>query len=72
MPDESPIENALLAYAAGHEDGAVRRPDPQRAGDAETGPDYRVGVADGSLIAFQAELVDQVRRLLGDPTRDSR
>ena len=61
------MDDSLQAYTDGHADGAVGRPDPHRAGDPETGPDYRVGVVDGSVAAFQTELVAEVRRLLGDP-----
>ncbi|MFI5934276.1 hypothetical protein [Actinoplanes sp. NPDC051494] len=67
MPDEPPIDEALHAYAAGHADGAAGRPDPGRVVDPATGPDYRVGLADGSVTVFQTELLKQVRRLLGDP-----
>lgn len=61
------IDDSLQAYNAGHADGAVRHCDPVRAGHPETGPDYRVGVTDGSLAAFQAELLAEVRRIIGDP-----
>lgn len=60
------MDDSLQAYTAGHEDGAAGRRDPQRADHPQTGPDYRVGVVDGSVAAFQAELVAEVRRLLGD------
>ena len=60
------MEEAFLAYNAGHTDGAAGIRDSLRADDPETGQDYRVGVVDGSVAAFQAELVAQVRRLLGE------
>ncbi|MEV6298953.1 hypothetical protein AB0M02_06050 [Actinoplanes sp. NPDC051861] len=62
------FEESFQAYSAGHTDGAVGHRDPDRADHPETGPDYRVGVVDGSVAAFQAELVAEVRRLLGKDT----
>ena len=65
--EEGPMmEEAFEAYTAGHADGSAGRRDPQLAEDPETGPDYRIGVVDGSVAAFQAELVAEVRRLLGE------
>lgn len=60
------MEEAFAAYTAGHTDGSAGFRDPSRAEDPETGQDYRVGVADGSVAAFQTELVAEVRRLLGE------
>ena len=60
------MQDAFQAYSAGHTDGAAGFRDQHRADHPETGPDYRVGVVDGSVAAFQAELVAEVRRLLGD------
>jgi hypothetical protein len=62
------MEEAFAAYTAGHDDGAAGVRDGSRANDPETGHDYRIGVVDGSVAAFQAELVAEVRRLL-DETR---
>ena len=62
------MEEALQAYTAGHTDGSAGVSDQSRADHAATGQDYRVGVVDGSVAAFQAELIAQVRRLL-DETR---
>jgi hypothetical protein len=63
--EETPMmEEAFMAYAAGHADGSAGRRDAQSADDPETGSDYRIGVVDGSVAAFQAELVAEVRRLL--------
>ncbi|GIE27008.1 hypothetical protein Ait01nite_000530 [Actinoplanes italicus] len=62
------MEEAFVAYNAGHTDGAAGVRDGSRANDPETGQDYRIGVVDGSVAAFQAELVAEVRRLL-DETR---
>lgn len=60
------MEEAFQAYTAGHIDGSAGVQDRSRATDPETGPDYRVGVVDGSVAAFQSELTAQVRRLLGE------
>jgi hypothetical protein len=60
------MDDSLQAYTAGHADGAAGRRNPQRAENPETGPDYQVGVVDGSVAAFQAELLAEVRRLLGE------
>ena len=60
------MEEAFEAYTAGHVDGSARVSDPARAEHPETGRDYRVGVVDGSVAVFQAELVAEVRRLLGE------
>ncbi|WP_045746481.1 MULTISPECIES: hypothetical protein [Actinoplanes] len=61
------MDDSLQAYTDGRVDGTAGRCDLDRAGDPDTGPDYRVGVSDGSVAAFQAELTAQVRRLLGEP-----
>ena len=60
------MDDSLQAYTDGHADGAAGRRDPHRADHPETGSDYRVGVVDGSVAAFQAELIAEVRRLLGE------
>jgi hypothetical protein len=60
------VNDSLQAYTAGHADGAAGRRDLEQAADPETGPDYRVGVVDGSVAAFQEELLAEVRRLLGE------
>ncbi len=60
------MEEAFVAYNAGHADGSAGRRDTRSAEDPETGPDYRIGVVDGSVAAFQAELIAEVRRLLGE------
>jgi hypothetical protein len=66
--EEAPMEEAFAAYNAGHTDGSAGVRDGMRANDPDTGTDYRIGVVDGSVAAFQAELVAEVRRLL-DETR---
>ncbi|WP_231956775.1 MULTISPECIES: hypothetical protein [unclassified Actinoplanes] len=67
MFEEAPLmEEAFLAYTAGHADGSAGRRDAQLADDPETGSDYRIGVVDGNVAAFQAELLAEVRRLLGE------
>ncbi|MEU4621347.1 hypothetical protein AB0G04_15410 [Actinoplanes sp. NPDC023801] len=60
------MEEAIAAYTAGHVDGSTGVRDGSRANDPETGPDYRIGVVDGSVAAFQAQLIAEVRRLLGE------
>jgi hypothetical protein len=64
--EEAPMEDAFAAYTAGHTDGTAGVRDGSRANDPETGHDYRIGVVDGSVAAFQAELIAEVRRLLGE------
>ena len=61
------MEEAFAAYTAGHHDGSAGVRDGSRADDPETGTDYRIGVVDGSVAAFQAELIAAVRRLLDEP-----
>ncbi|MEU8240357.1 hypothetical protein AB0C07_19100 [Actinoplanes missouriensis] len=61
------FDDSLQAYTAGHTDGAARHSDQAQADHPETGPDYRVGVVDGSIAAFQSELAAEMRRILGDP-----
>jgi hypothetical protein len=61
------FDDSLQAYTAGHTDGSARHSDPAQADNPETGADYRVGVVDGSVAAFQSELLAEVRRILGDP-----
>ncbi|WP_433834103.1 hypothetical protein ACQP2E_31670 [Actinoplanes sp. CA-015351] len=61
------MDDSLQAYTSGHVDGEARRHDQALADHPETGPDYRVGVVDGSVAAFQSELIAEVRRILGDP-----
>ncbi|WP_305784485.1 hypothetical protein [Symbioplanes lichenis] len=60
------MDDAIDAYTAGHADGAARRPDADRATDPATGADYRTGVVDGSVAAFETELIDKIRRLMGN------
>ncbi|MEV0897606.1 hypothetical protein [Actinoplanes sp. NPDC049802] len=60
------MEEAIEAYAAGHTDGSAGYRDKERAHHPETGEDYRIGVVDGSVAAFQTELLAEVRRLLGE------
>ncbi|WP_328460943.1 hypothetical protein OHA21_31200 [Actinoplanes sp. NBC_00393] len=60
------MNDSLQAYTDGHADGLAGHHDLERVADPETGADYRIGVADGSVAAFQTELLAQVRRLLGE------
>ncbi len=57
------MDEAFLAYTAGRADGSAGRRDARLADDPETGSDYRIGVVDGGVAAFQAELIAEVRRL---------
>ena len=65
------MDDALLAYGSGRADGVAGRHDAERADHPDTGEDYRVGVTDGQLEAFEAALLAAVRRALGktDGTR---
>lgn len=58
------MDDALLAYDSGRADGLSGRHDAARAGDPGTGPDYRVGIVDGQLAAFEASLIAAVRKAL--------
>ncbi|WP_306207986.1 hypothetical protein [Actinoplanes sp. RD1] len=58
------MDDAIEAYTTGHADGAARQPDAARATDPATGADYRTGVVDGSVAAFETELLDKIRRLM--------
>ncbi|SDT78392.1 hypothetical protein [Actinoplanes derwentensis] len=58
------MDDALAAYAAGHADGSAGLRSLVHSADPATGPDYKVGVADGRIVAFQAELLAEVRRLM--------
>ncbi|WP_433292012.1 hypothetical protein ACQP2F_26890 [Actinoplanes sp. CA-030573] len=60
------MDDALAAYGSGHADGMAGRHDAGRAGDAETGADYRVGVVDGQLAAFEEALIAAIRKAMGD------
>jgi hypothetical protein len=59
------MEDALRAYGAGRADGAAGRHDAALAEHPATGPDYRVGVADGQLEIFENDLIAAVRQALG-------
>jgi hypothetical protein len=59
------MDDALLAYDSGRSDGIAGESDAARAGHPETGADYRVGVLDGQLAAFEAGLIAAVRKALG-------
>lgn len=51
---------ALRAYAEGRADGVVGHRDVERGQDA----DYRVGLADGELEAFETELIAAIRKAM--------
>ncbi|WP_229069958.1 hypothetical protein [Actinoplanes sp. DH11] len=56
------MDEALVAYNAGLMDGAAGCRDAQIAEDPEWGADYRIGLLDGRIAAFQ--LRAEIRRLL--------
>ena len=60
------MDDAFVAYGAGHADGRAGRADPARSANPETGTDYRVGLADGQLDAFEDALVAAIRKAMGD------
>ena len=66
------MDDALVAYGAGHADGMTGRHDSDRAVDPATGADYLVGVADGQLAAFADALVAAVRAALEQKNSDGR
>ncbi|HET6484628.1 MAG TPA: hypothetical protein VFG35_31935 [Actinoplanes sp.] len=51
---------ALRAYDMGRSDGVAGHRDDGRAAD----PDYRVGVADGQLAVFEADLIAAIRKAM--------
>lgn len=55
------MDEALTAYADGHTDGLNGVRDETRSGD----PDYRTGLHDGQVAAFERDLLAAVRRVLG-------
>jgi hypothetical protein len=56
------MENALLAYRDGRDDGYAGRRDAARAEDPETGADYRIGFLDGRIDVFR--MMAAVRAML--------
>jgi len=60
------MDDAFVAYRQGHADGRAGRADAARGGHPETGADYKVGVADGRLAAFEDALIDAIRKAMGD------
>ena len=58
------MDDALLAYESGRADGVGGRHDAALAADPRTGSDYRVGIVDGQLAAFEASLIAAVRKAL--------
>jgi|KBSSwiStaDraftv2_1062776.scaffolds.fasta_scaffold685858_2 hypothetical protein len=60
------MDDAFVAYRQGHADGRAGRPDAARGADPETGADYKVGVSDGRLAAFEDALIDAIRKAMGD------
>ena len=59
------MDDALLAYATGRDDGLDGRRDQHRAADPGTGADYRMGFLDGRLELFRMHA--QLRKIVEDP-----
>jgi len=60
------MDDAFVAYGAGHADGKAGRADAARSENPETGVDYQVGIVDGQLAAFEDALVAAIRKAMGD------
>ena len=58
------MDEALRAYDTGRCDGIAGVRDADRAGHPDTGADYRTGLVDGQVAAFEADLLAAVRRAL--------
>ena len=65
------MDDAFAAYDAGHADGRAGRDDDAAAGDPRTGADYRAGLLDGQVAAFEIALIAAVREAL-DPRSEDR
>ena len=61
---------ALRAYDEGRADGMAKRENDGRAADPgdrvwlAADPDYRVGLADGQLAAFEEDLIAAIRKAM--------
>lgn len=53
-------DGSLRAYDEGRSDGEAGRRDEVRADD----PDYRVGLVDGQLAAFETALIAAIRKAM--------
>ena len=62
------MDDAFAAYGAGHTDGLAGRSDAVAEGDPLTGVDYRAGVLDGRVTAFEISLIAAVRQALDPPS----
>jgi hypothetical protein len=60
------MDDALVAYGAGHADGKAGLHDSDKAVDSVTGADYLVGIVDGQVAAFEDALVTAIRKALAD------
>ena len=65
------MDDAFAAYGAGHTDGEAGREDPAAAGDPTTGADYRAGLLDGQVAAFETALIAAIREALDPRPEDS-
>jgi hypothetical protein len=59
------MDDALQAYDQGRVHGFAGRRDESRAEHATTGADYRTGLLDGQVTAFEVELLAAIRRAMG-------
>ena len=64
------MDDALVAYGAGHADGKAGVNDADRAVDPRTGADYLVGVVDGQVAAFEDALITAIRKAMDDRKSD--
>ena len=60
------MDDALRAYEVGRADGIAGLRDHVMATDPDVGADYRIGLTDGQLEVFQAQLLAAIRKALGD------
>lgn len=65
------MDDAFAAYGAGHADGRAGRADDVAGVDPRTGGDYRAGLLDGQVVAFEIALIAAVRESL-DPRSEDR
>ena len=58
------MDDALMAYDKGRADGVAGVRDADGAEHPHTGADYRTGLVDGQVAAFETELLAAIRRAL--------
>ncbi|MEU4236950.1 hypothetical protein [Actinoplanes sp. NPDC026619] len=64
------MDDALVAYGAGHADGKAGVNDSGRAVNPQTGADYLVGIVDGQIAAFEEALIAAIRKAMDDKASD--